>query len=183
MKKIFLSLSVGLLLLGPPVTQAAFMPYPIVAAASGSNTAVASGIAPVVPAPGFKEITGVTKRKKVSFFARIKGALSAFGGEKSQLIALLLVLFLGTLGVHRFYLGYTWQGIAQALLFVGGIGLYIAGIATLVVAAAGGAVVWPAVAVIGLLLSLAGSIWVLVDLIRIVTGGLGPKDGSYDSTL
>ena len=34
---------------------------------------------------------------------------------KSQLVALLLVLFIGILGIHRFYLGYTWQGIVQLL--------------------------------------------------------------------
>jgi hypothetical protein len=34
---------------------------------------------------------------------------------KSQLIALLLCWLLGTLGVHRFYLGYTWQGVVQLL--------------------------------------------------------------------
>lgn len=68
-------------------------------------------------------------------------------GGKSQLIALLLVLFVGSLGIHRFYLGYTWQGIVQ-LLTLGVFG-----------------------------------IWTLIDLIRIITGGLGPKNGSYDETL
>lgn len=68
-------------------------------------------------------------------------------GEKSQLIALLLVILVGGLGIHRFYLGYTWQGIVQ-LLTAGGCG-----------------------------------IWWLIDLIRIITGGLTPKDGAYGSTL
>ena len=69
------------------------------------------------------------------------------GGEKSQLIALILVALVGGLGIHRFYLGYTWQGIVQ-LLTLGGCG-----------------------------------IWSLIDLIRIITGSLQPKDGSYDKTL
>lgn len=43
--------------------------------------------------------------------------------EKSQLVALLLCGFLGGLGVHRFYLGYTWQGIVQ-LLTLGGCGIW-----------------------------------------------------------
>jgi len=72
---------------------------------------------------------------------------AAIGGNKSQLIALLLVLFVGGMGIHRFYLGYTWQGIVQ-LLTAGGCG-----------------------------------VWALIDLIRIITGDLGPKDGSYSSTL
>lgn len=69
------------------------------------------------------------------------------GGEKSQVIALILVLVVGGLGIHRFYLGYTWQGIVQ-LLTLGGCG-----------------------------------IWALIDLIRIITGDLKPKDGEYDKTL
>ena len=75
-------------------------------------------------------------------------ATTTTGGEgKSQLIALILVIFVGGMGIHRFYLGYTWQGIVQ-LLTLGGCG-----------------------------------IWSLIDLIRIITGDLKPKDAEYDSTL
>jgi TM2 domain-containing membrane protein YozV len=42
---------------------------------------------------------------------------------KSQLIALILVIVVGTLGIHRFYLGYTWQGVVQ-LLTLGGCGVW-----------------------------------------------------------
>ncbi|MFY9275325.1 MAG: TM2 domain-containing protein [Bacteroidales bacterium] len=42
---------------------------------------------------------------------------------KSWIAALLLCIFLGELGVHRFYLGYTWQGIVQ-LLTLGGLGIW-----------------------------------------------------------
>lgn len=69
------------------------------------------------------------------------------GKEKSQLVALILVLLVGMIGVHRFYLGYTVIGIIQ-ILTLGGLG-----------------------------------IWTLIDLIRIVTGSLEPKDGPYDETL
>lgn len=68
------------------------------------------------------------------------------GTGKSQIIALILVFFLGVIGVHRFYLGYTWQGVVQ--LLTGG---------------------------------LLG-IWTLIDLIRIITGSLTPKDGNYSET-
>ena len=44
---------------------------------------------------------------------------AAEGGGKSQLVALLLALFVGVLGIHRFYLGYTGIGIIQ-LLTAGG---------------------------------------------------------------
>jgi hypothetical protein len=53
-------------------------------------------------------------------------AAKSFGygdGGKSQLTALLLCFFLGCLGIHRFYLGYTWQGIVQ-LLTLGGCGIW-----------------------------------------------------------
>jgi hypothetical protein len=72
---------------------------------------------------------------------------AALGGEKSQLIALVLCALVGGIGIHRFYLGYTWQGIVQ-LLTLGGCG-----------------------------------IWALIDLIRIITGDLQPKNGPYDKTL
>jgi len=72
---------------------------------------------------------------------------AAAGGSKSQVTALILVALLGGIGIHRFYLGYTWQGIVQ-LLTLGGCG-----------------------------------VWAIIDLIRIITGDLKPKDGSYDKTL
>jgi TM2 domain-containing membrane protein YozV len=46
------------------------------------------------------------------------------GGSKSQLVALLLCFFLGVLGIHRFYLGYTGIGIIQ-LLTGGGFGIWL----------------------------------------------------------
>lgn len=72
---------------------------------------------------------------------------AAAASGKSQLTAVLLCFFLGGLGIHRFYLGYTWQGVVQ-LLTLGGLG-----------------------------------IWALIDFIRILTGDLQPKNGSYSKTL
>ena len=40
---------------------------------------------------------------------------------KSNLTAILLCLFLGSLGIHRFYLGYTLNGVIQLLTFGGSI--------------------------------------------------------------
>lgn len=71
----------------------------------------------------------------------------AKAGGKSQVVALILCALVGGIGIHRFYLGYTWQGVVQ-LLTLGACG-----------------------------------IWSLIDLIRIITGDLGPKDGRYDKTL
>jgi hypothetical protein len=72
---------------------------------------------------------------------------AAAASGKSQVIALILCLAVGGIGIHRFYLGYTWQGIVQ-LLTLGGCG-----------------------------------IWALIDLIRIITGDLQPKNGRYSKTL
>jgi len=75
---------------------------------------------------------------------------------KSQLVALLLNIFLGGLGIHRFYLGYVGMGI-----------LYIALLLT-------SFLIVPAIALFILL---------VIDLIRIITGNLKPKNGEYGKTL
>lgn len=72
---------------------------------------------------------------------------AAAASGKSQVTALILAILIGGIGIHRFYLGYTWQGIVQ-LLTLGGCG-----------------------------------IWSLIDLIRIITGDLQPKNGNYTETL
>lgn len=48
---------------------------------------------------------------------------SADGGGKSQLVALLLCIFVGALGIHRFYLGYIGIGVIQ-LLTLGACGIW-----------------------------------------------------------
>ena len=78
--------------------------------------------------------------------SKITAAKPESKSGKSQIVAAILCFFLGGLGIHRFYLGYTWQGVVQ-LLTGGGCG-----------------------------------IWVLIDFIRILTGDLGPKNGSYAKT-
>ena len=90
-----------------------------------------------------KEIKTLVKQAKNNNMP----ATQAEGEGKSQVVALVLVLLVGVLGIHRFYLGYTGIAIAQ-LLSLGGCG-----------------------------------IWALVDLIRIITGDLKPKDGDYTKTL
>ena len=89
-----------------------------------------------------KEAKAIAKKETKNFLSSLKAA-----GGKSQLVALLLAIFVGGIGIHRFYLGYTWQGVVQ-LLTAGGCG-----------------------------------IWALIDLIRIITGNLQPKNGPYDKTL
>jgi TM2 domain-containing membrane protein YozV len=79
----------------------------------------------------YKEITG--KRLGIMGSIKLKFAQNqlkkqlkkseASGGGKSQLVALLLVFFVGVLGIHRFYLGYTTYGIIQ-LFTLGGCGIW-----------------------------------------------------------
>lgn len=66
---------------------------------------------------------------------------------KSRLIALLLAIFLGTLGAHRFYVGKFGTGITILLLFV------------------------------SVIFSPLALIWVLVDTIFIIAGNFADKDG------
>jgi len=76
----------------------------------------------------YKKLTGhrlgifksVLLKKIQKKLAKVPGA----GGGKSQLVAALLCFFIGGLGIHRFYLGYTWQGIVQ-ILTLGGLGIWV----------------------------------------------------------
>lgn len=62
------------------------------------------------------------------------------GEQKSKLVAVLLAFFLGGIGIHDFYLGYTKNGVIKIVLTVcTGIG---------------------------------GSIWALIDFIRLLTGAI-----------
>jgi len=93
----------------------------------------------------FKETLVLKKAQKEIKKSRRSGGAT---GTKSQVIALILVIFVGYIGIHRFYLGYTTIGILQ-IITLGGCG-----------------------------------IWTLIDFIRIITGDLGPADGSaYDPSL
>jgi TM2 domain-containing membrane protein YozV len=105
-----------------------------------------------------------TQVKQPNHRLRKAGGLSAKesqSGDRNWIIALLLVLFIGGFGVHRFYLGYTTIGIIQLVM-------------TLV-----GAVL--SLFIIGIPILLALVIWVFVDMIRIAVGDLKPKDGEYEN--
>lgn len=66
------------------------------------------------------------------------------GAQKSKMAAGLLGIFLGSLGVHNFYLGYTGKAVAQLLISVLSCGL----------------------------LTLVSEIWGLVEGIQILTGSI-----------
>ncbi len=117
----------------PKVTDNVSTTAPVVPPVDGAKNATASPLT-------YKEMKDIATKMKGSkltfkeklglklFGKRIATKMSKsmgfhFGGSKSQLTALLLCLFLGDLGIHRFYLGYTWQGIVQ-LLTLGGCGIW-----------------------------------------------------------
>ena len=66
---------------------------------------------------------------------------------KSKLVAGLLAIFLGSLGIHNFYLGYTKKAVAQLLTCL--LGGLVCGIGAIV-----------------------ASIWALVEAIQIFTGSI-----------
>jgi len=68
---------------------------------------------------------------------------------KQMLVGILLALFVGTLGIHNFYLGHTGRGIAQLLITVLTFGI-------------GALITWP---------------WSLIELIMMATGSLHDADG------
>jgi hypothetical protein len=66
-----------------------------------------------------KETVALTQSVENDSTSNYELASSAQGAanNKSQLTALLLSIFVGWLGVHRYYLGYIWQGVVQTLTF------------------------------------------------------------------
>ncbi len=81
--------------------------------------------------------------------ASLNSAPASGTGQKSKLAAGLLGIFLGSLGVHNFYLGYTGKAVAQLLI-------------TLLTCGFGGVV---------------SGIWGLVEGILILTGSTITTDG------
>lgn len=84
-------------------------------------------------------------------------------GRKNKLIALLLCLFVGWLGVHRYYMGRVGSGVAMLLLYLTGF------VAFLFTIRYRGLYVLAAMAFIGYF------VWWIIDLISIATGKM--KDG------
>jgi len=69
-----------------------------------------------------QKVEKLTQSKKFEKIQKKLDKKAQKAGGKSWMVSWLLALFLGGLGIHRFYLGYTWQGVVQ--LLTGG-GLFI----------------------------------------------------------
>lgn len=104
-----------------------------------------------------------------------KPVKAAGKNNKKQWAAILFGVFLGAFGVHRFYLGYTWQGIVQAFAYP----LLYTGI-LLAAFPPAGIVATSAIALTVFCLAAATAIWIWrwVDIFRIASGTLTPANGS-----
>ncbi len=58
------------------------------------------------------------KNNKGIFNVNSGGALGSNSGEKSKILACVLAVFLGFIGIHHFYLGYKKNGIIRAVIAV-----------------------------------------------------------------
>ena len=128
---LFVSLSVVILLTSAiPATNGPIPSERVKAASAALDLAAVDG---KVTYAELKAIATDLKGKKLSVKEKIalklfgkkisSKATSESGSGKSQLVALILCGLVCGLGVHRFYLGYTWQGIVQ-LLTLGGCGIW-----------------------------------------------------------
>lgn len=82
------------------------------------------------------------------------GAQQGYVAPKSKVAAALLAFFLGTLGIHNFYLGYTGRGIAQlALTIIGWLTVWL---------------------IVGGVIIFGVGLWVFIEFIMILVGS-----GSY----
>lgn len=90
--------------------------------------------------------------------------------SKNKTTAALLAFFLGSIGVHNFYLGEKQKGIIHIVLAVIGWVLYGIGIAQMGAAIASGDVsgAFSPMMIIGLLVLAANGIWQLVEFVQIL---------------
>lgn len=136
---------------------------PVAAPRSASAVAVArTATAKAVVAKAEVAATTLTKADHKALKTAVKEAKKNVKTEaaegKSQLAALLLTIFLGGLGIGRFYLGYTGRGLLYIGLFLGSFLTFgISGLVLLVLN--------------------------IIDIVKIANGTLKPKNGEYAKTL
>ena len=93
--------------------------------------------------------------------------------KKSKMAAGLLGIFLGSYGIHNFYLGYTNKGITQVVLTVGSVILatvlyFLGGLLSVVLV---GFLLFP-IAIIFNIIPLVTWVWGLVEGIQILSGNI-----------
>lgn len=95
--------------------------YPISRSTSSAN--VVEKILPTNTTETAKTFKTPVNVKQNLIKNEVKSAKKQNSSGKSQLVAALLCFFLGSIGIHRFYLGYTTIGILQ-LVTLGGCGIW-----------------------------------------------------------
>ncbi|MBF9141974.1 TM2 domain-containing protein [Hymenobacter properus] len=98
------------------------------------------------------------------------------GRHRSKAVALLLAVFLGPFGAHRFYLGYYAQGAAYLGLTAAAAFFFLLSLISLLAATASVSGFFT----VTLLLTIAIEIWLGSDIVRIIANDLLPKDGDYE---
>lgn len=95
-------------------------------------------------------------------------------GNKSAIVAGLLGLFLGAIGVHNFYLGYTKRAVAQLVLFLSFIFSLVTYVVLVVGAVASFSMLMVALAVLALIVGVicvaVSGIWSFIEAIMILCG-------------
>ena len=89
--------------------------------------------------------------------------------DRSMIVMILLWLFLGGIGMHRFYAGKPGSAVGQMMLTVGAILVFIIAV---VAAGSGGSVV------VGWLALATNGVWLIVDFFRIITGNFRDVAGN-----
>jgi TM2 domain-containing membrane protein YozV len=96
--------------------------------------------------------------------------------NKSRAATAVLAFFLGTLGIHRFYLGKVNTGLAMLLLGIGGWVLIVLGIVTAAATQSIGGML--ALGIIGYILISAVGLWAFIDFIIALVGGFRDREGN-----
>jgi TM2 domain-containing membrane protein YozV len=118
--------------------------------AAGAPVQPAQPVAqPMQAAPQAIPMTGQVAYQQPMMMAGQAQMMVMESPPKQMLVGILLALFVGTLGIHNFYLGHTGRGIAQLLITVLTFGI-------------GALITWP---------------WSLIELIMMATGSLHDADG------
>lgn len=109
----------SLLLVAFMIVASAFLSYAAFPVASQKATVVTTAS---TTSTALQEVMQQQQEEYASNAPTTQAPAAPQGG-KSQVVALILCIVVGGIGIHRFYLGYTWQGIVQ-LLTLGGCGIW-----------------------------------------------------------
>ena len=111
-----------------------------------------------VPAASLPELQGAFAPQAPAYGAAFAAPMPFAPPTKRKSIALLLAFLLGFLGAHRFYLGHVWSGLAMLVL-------NLAALAFLTNVA------------MAILVEVAATVWLVVDMALIGAGRLVGADG------